>query len=147
MLAAADYTFLVTGEPPAPTEAADVFQAMPPGHTPDDMLKLGIRRDDERLLGILDLCRGYPAPGTWYIGLLLLHPDARGQGAGRAVIEALADFARTHGAQRLMLSVLEENVAALHFWSAVGFERIRTLPPRRFGVKDHARIEFESMVS
>ena len=144
MLACADYTLLVTGEPPTPDEATEFFDAVPPECASDAMLKLGVWRQDATdgpLLGLVDICRGYPAPEVWYVGLLLLHPDARGQGAGRAVTAGLVDLAKAAGAARLALSVVEENQAGLRFWQAVGFVPVRHLPPRCFGAKEQARIE------
>lgn len=82
----ADCTLMLTGEPPSQESGADFFAAAPNGKTPKDMLKLGVFGHAGKLIGLLDIARDHPAPGTWYLGLLLIDPVARGQGLGAAVV-------------------------------------------------------------
>lgn len=52
---------------------------------------------------------------------LAVHPDHRGQGIGRALIEAAAQTARQAGACRLTLEVLETNHVAQKLYQSEGF--------------------------
>jgi ribosomal protein S18 acetylase RimI-like enzyme len=137
----ADYTLMITGEPPKPNGGAEFFADMPDGKTPDDMLKLGARDSTGKLVGLIDMARDYPQPGIWYLGLLLIDPALRNRGIGAALAQALQQHAAESGATRMMLSVVKENTRALKFWRAQGFEVERELPARRFGTKDHPRFE------
>jgi hypothetical protein len=60
-----DYTLMLTGEPPNRDGGADFFAAVPGGKTIDDMLKLGAFDPAGKLIGLLDIARDHPAPGTW----------------------------------------------------------------------------------
>ncbi len=44
-------------------------------------------------------------PGTWRVRGMATAPEARGRGAGSAVLNALLDHARSHGAQRVWANV------------------------------------------
>jgi ribosomal protein S18 acetylase RimI-like enzyme len=142
----ADYTLMLTGEPPSHDGGADFFAAIPNGKTPGDMLKLGVFDPAGMLVGLMDIARDHPTPGTWYLGLLLLDPAVRGQGVGAAVMRGVREEAARNGATGLMLSVVAENARALKFWRAQGFAVTRELPAKRFGSKHHARLELISKI-
>jgi len=59
---------------------------------------------------------------------LYLVPGARGQGLGRAALEAAETLARVHGARALHLMYRVENVAAGRLYLSHGY----TSPPRVF---------------
>jgi ribosomal protein S18 acetylase RimI-like enzyme len=48
-------------------------------------------------------------------------PDARGAGVGRALLDAVADWASDRGCHRLVLSVTESNEVARRVYEAYGF--------------------------
>jgi len=125
--ACTDYHELVLGHPPGPAEAQSVYYAGPEaGRDPENKMLFGILKPDEvELVGVLDAFRDYPEPGTWYVGLLLLAPRARGGGLGREVVEVFAAEARTRGARELQLNVVTQNQAGLRFWKDVGFDEVR----------------------
>lgn len=52
---------------------------------------------------------------------MFVDPAARGQGFGRALVEALADFARTQGVAHLDLSVTDAAPEAERLYRAAGF--------------------------
>jgi len=142
----ADYTLMLTGEPPNHDSGAAFFAAVPDGKTREHMLKFGVFDSAGSLVGLLDIARDHPAQGTWYIGLLLIDPNIRGQGIGAAVMRGVRAEAARGGASRLVLSVVMENERALKFWKSQGFTVARELPPKRFGRKHHARFELMSSV-
>ena len=52
---------------------------------------------------------------------VMVHPDARGQGVGRAVTAALVDDARTAGVEVLTLDCRGNNHGALRLYASLGF--------------------------
>jgi ribosomal protein S18 acetylase RimI-like enzyme len=65
-------------------------------------------------------------------------PEARRQGVGSALIDAVVHWARTRGLSRLVLDVVETNTSAIAVYSRKGFVpngEVGTLPPPR----DHVR--------
>jgi ribosomal protein S18 acetylase RimI-like enzyme len=54
---------------------------------------------------------------------------------GSGIMNAFSEYTRRQGFTSLMLGVVEDNVAGLHFWQARGFKIIETSPPKPFGQK------------
>ena len=79
--------------------------------------------------------RNYPVDTTWWIGLLLLAPETRGQGLGRKVIDGFTEYVRLEKGRAIMLGVVEENRAAYRFWQQMGFELVSQTEPLIFGKK------------
>ncbi|WP_177174640.1 GNAT family N-acetyltransferase [Loktanella fryxellensis] len=59
---------------------------------------------------------------------VILGPAARGQGVGRAVMEALCAHARTAGMHSLFAGCSAENPGAIAFHTAIGFRPVAVLP-------------------
>jgi ribosomal-protein-alanine N-acetyltransferase len=55
---------------------------------------------------------------------LAVHPEARGAGVGRALVQRILDDAVAHGAVSVSLEVRPENVAGLALYRAMGFTQI-----------------------
>src|SRR5262249_18419633 len=83
-----DFIRLVTGHAPRPTDARDLLRDLPPGKSSEDKYVLGFTQNSGLLVGVLDVVQGYPDPVTWYIGLLMLDPQERGQGLGEKIYKA-----------------------------------------------------------
>ena len=60
-------------------------------------------------------------PGV-YVQDLYVHPGQRGQGLGRALIEAVRERAAEWGGRYVKLTVYDRNPAALAFYHGLGFE-------------------------
>lgn len=60
-------------------------------------------------------------PGTVELVSMWVDPPARGRGVGRALIEAVADWARGRGATRLHLWVTDTNAPAIALYHRAGF--------------------------
>ena len=56
-----------------------------------------------------------------YLEELYVKPDRRGNGLGRALLEAAMDAARTEGAEQMELGTSEDDVAARALYESVGF--------------------------
>jgi GNAT superfamily N-acetyltransferase len=66
-------------------------------------------------------------PSLWseeldsYLEELYVVPDRRGEGLGRALMEAAIDVARTEGAREMHLATSESDVAARALYESLGF--------------------------
>jgi len=66
-------------------------------------------------------------PSIWsqalecYLAELYVVPDRRGQGLGRALMEAAIDLARREGADHMDLGTSDDDVAARHLYESLGF--------------------------
>ncbi len=118
----ADFIQLATNQLPQPHAARDLLRELPPGKSQHDKFVLGFARTQATLIGVLDIVRGYPDPGTWYVGLLMFVPQERGQGLGRQVQAAVEQWVVQHGGRHLRLIVQAQNVKGLTFWRQGGFE-------------------------
>ncbi len=63
-----------------------------------------------------------------YLAELYVVPDRRGQGLGRALLEAAIELARAQGADRMDLGTSEDDVAARALYEKLGFTN-RERPP------------------
>lgn len=60
--------------------------------------------------------------GACYVGNVVVAPTARGQGAGRCLMEGMARVARErHGAQEVRVSCFNGNLQGLRFYHALGY--------------------------
>ena len=66
---------------------------------------------------------------------VILAPEARGKGAGRALVAGLEDVARAGGVHSLIAGVSSENPEGIAFHGAIGFAEVACLPQvgRKFG--------------
>lgn len=62
-----------------------------------------------------------------WIGGFGVSPELRGRGLGRELLEAAFAAARSRGAQRMQLEVLQHNPAAIALYESSGFARTRPL--------------------
>lgn len=78
-----------------------------------------VLEDDGRVVGT----GGVEAhtPGVLTLGIALL-PDARGQGGGRALLEAVVEHARACGAHKIELEVWPTNARAIALYASAGFQ-------------------------
>jgi ribosomal protein S18 acetylase RimI-like enzyme len=125
-LRCADFVEATTGHPPRDDEAARLLAVVPAGKIPADKQVLGLHRDGE-MVGVVELLRGHPGPTDWYIGLLLLAPEARGVGLGTSVVDEIVERVVAEGGRALHLIVRENNPRALAFWRRRGFEVVDRL--------------------
>jgi GNAT superfamily N-acetyltransferase len=134
----ADYVMLEQGGLPDEAMVVDFFFDHPPGTDLSQSFKLGLFAGAV-LVGIADMAFGYPEPQDAYIGLLLLDPAWRGQGKGSGFVAHLADSARTRGATRLLIAVLDDNRRGRAFWEREDFQLEKTFPPVDIGARTHVR--------
>jgi ribosomal protein S18 acetylase RimI-like enzyme len=92
-----------------------------------------LAREDGDPIGTATVAEYHAEPGIAHIYAMWVAPDARRTGAGRALLEAAASWARDRGCERLVLSVTESNATARAFYAAVGFVETGERRPLREG--------------
>lgn len=130
-----DYHQLVYGRPALPDEARNIPSERPPTLAPGQGHLFALRDAQGGLAGMLEALRDFPARGEWYIGLMLLAPEARGKGRGESVLNAYADYVRANGGRLLRIGVVEHNELALRFWTRVGFQPEQWVGPIVHGLR------------
>jgi GNAT superfamily N-acetyltransferase len=88
---------------------------------------------DGRRVGCV-FCVAADAPGTAQLRILLVHPDARGHGVGRRLVDTCTAFARDAGYARVRLWTNDVLAAARRIYLAAGFRLVARQEHRSFGV-------------
>ena len=100
---------------------------------PDPRLGGWIAELDGRRVGCV-LCVPSPdLPDTAVLRILLVTPDARGQGAGSALVSACLDHARAAGCRTVTLWTNDVLTSARKIYQAAGFTLDDEGPEHRFG--------------
>ena len=134
---ATDYVTLERGPTPPADSARDLFEGeVPAGVDRSRTLRLGLM-GVAGLDGVAEVVLGHPRPDDAYLGLLLLAPEARGRGAGRAMLARVEAEARDRGAQRLLVAVLDANPRGRAFWDREGFAVESRFTGLAFGARRH----------
>lgn len=102
-------------------EAYSLFAMLPPGREPCHKYLYGVYAED-RLVGCLDVIRGYPEPSFAYVGLFVLEQEQRDQGFG-AKLWNLAEtiIGSWNEIKKWRLGVALQNKAAERFWHRMEF--------------------------
>jgi GrpB-like predicted nucleotidyltransferase (UPF0157 family)/GNAT superfamily N-acetyltransferase len=140
-----DFFLFQNGLPPGEDDAREFFEQVPPQCDRAQKLPIGIFHS-ERLVGVLDVLRGYRTGLEWYIGFMLLAPTFRGRGFGTEIHSEFVSYARSAGAHRLLIAVLEANESGRRFWLRLGYRKVKDYPPRQFGKCLHSLTEFEMVL-
>jgi GNAT superfamily N-acetyltransferase len=128
-----DFYRRVYGRPANPDEAKLLPLDRPPGLPPEKGHMMALRDAGGKLVGVMEGIRDFPGPDEWYLGLLLLAPEVRGQRRGEAVIQGYEAWVRGQGAKLLRLGVAEPNPAAHRFWLRVGYREEQWVGPVQMG--------------
>ena len=120
-----DFEILVTGHPPGPYAAQALLTDAPPDHPLRDKFVIGAWTG-HGLTAAVELLRDFPERHVWYLGLLLVAPEDRGQGLGERLLAALKTWIVSQEGRAIRLIVQEQNPAALRFWTRNGFVQIGT---------------------
>lgn len=94
-----------------------------------------LARSEGRLVALAVTLGHHPDPAEpepW-LGLLMVHGDARREGHGRRLASYVEDRFRAEGHTGLRLAVLENNPRALAFWISLGYEETDRRPDRAHG--------------
>ncbi|MCR4404289.1 MAG: GNAT family N-acetyltransferase [Candidatus Acetothermia bacterium] len=80
--------------------------------------KIYVGEVGEELVGTVSLSREGQA---WYLGTVMVAPQHRRRGYGRALVEAACAEARARGVKRVILHVREDNAPAKNLYLSLGF--------------------------
>jgi GNAT superfamily N-acetyltransferase len=138
-----DYFEMVEGRRPKGDAARRELRTTPPGVPREYLAPLGLFAVNGALVGMILALRHFRRENQWYLSLQLLEPRWRSRGAGRELYLAFEAWARSEGADSILLSVVDVNQRASHFWEALGFGLPRCYPKQAFGRKRHVLIEYE----
>ncbi len=94
--------------------------ALPPDGSYDDKFLFVITQGDQ-VVGMIDIIRGYPERATWYLPLLFLAKELRGQGSGRRALHAIYAWVRTQGGAAVSVGVAEGNSLGRWLYATEGF--------------------------
>ncbi|MEM9906834.1 MAG: GNAT family N-acetyltransferase [Cyanobacteria bacterium P01_D01_bin.44] len=133
----ADFFVMTNGTPAAPTAAVEEFTDIPDSKMPEDIRVFGLTDSHDYLIGTLIGVQQYPDADTWWIGLMLLTPEYRGQGIGHDFYRAFEQWIAQQGYRFIALCAISPNIAGRQFWQRMGFEERRKTAPRVYGTKTH----------
>lgn len=133
-----EFALLSDGRPPSVTAAREEFDALPYGKTSEDKYLFGLFDSLDELIGMIESLRHYPDNQTWWLGLMMLSPQYRGQKIGSQFYQGFENWVSAQEIKQVSLSVIEANEAGLKFWKSLGFKVIEKRKPRQFGNKMHA---------
>ena len=108
-----DYLFEFDGRT-EPYTSLDAYWAEP------ERLPFLIEADNE----VVGFCLIRIRDDGWSIAEFSVVPERRRAGVGAMAVEAVAERARTAGAEHLEAKVHPDNTGALPFWLAVGFRKV-----------------------
>ena len=102
------------------------------GAPPDPRLGGWVAELDGRRVGCV-LCVPGPEPALAVLRILLVTPEARGHGAGRALVDTCVAHARAAACTELTLWTNDVLASARRIYEAVGFELVDSDPHHSFG--------------
>jgi [ribosomal protein S18]-alanine N-acetyltransferase len=92
---------------------------------PDSLLLVARRYDrDEKGRAILGFIAGWTVEDELHVNNLASHPEYRGKGIGRSLMEAAVDEAMLRGAAFVLLEVRATNEAAQALYRKLGFSYV-----------------------
>jgi Acetyltransferase (GNAT) family len=128
----------VHGQPPAPDEAQQEFEDLPPaGMTYTEKWLLGFFDEGGELQGMATVWSDFLAPRVWHIGLFIIATPLHGSGVAHGVYGALEAWMRQAGATWLRLGVVQGHTRAECFWLGRGYAALRERGPITMGQQDN----------
>lgn len=104
-----------------PDGALSILGALPEGTTYADKFVFGAYQS-EKLIGCVDLIRGYPDSETAMLGLLIISETHQKSGLGRAVFQAVEKIVISWpGMRKVRIGVIQANDIVFPFWRSLGF--------------------------
>ena len=103
--------------------AESMAEEFPDASPSDENAVFDLVADDGAIVGYLWVGEDHSDdPSAWWVWDVVVDADRRGQGHGRAAMQLAEDYARSHGALTLGLSVFTFNNAARALYESLGYE-------------------------
>ncbi len=115
------YFEIVQDAPPGPAEFQSTITELAPGKNYEDKFVYCVLGANENIVAVIDIYRDYPEEGIWFVGLLFVARDKRGQGLGSRLVEAIGSHVAMQGGHAARIAVADENTGAMRFWERAGF--------------------------
>lgn len=80
-----------------------------------------VAEEDDRIIGYIGM---YVSAPEGEITNVAVAPNARGKGTGKALVEAVKQWALDHGVTRIVLEVRVSNAPAIHIYETAGFVKL-----------------------
>ena len=122
--ACADFSLLVEGRLPEKNDGREILTKLPPEKNIEDKIVLGVFNEQNELVAVIDLIKGYKNQDEWTLGLLMITPSERGHGLGKILHEYIKNLAAEAQAKFLRLGVAIINERAHKFWLSVGYRDV-----------------------
>ncbi len=124
------YAEHANGHPSGAAGAQSLFSTVPPGVTHDNKYLYGFMIDGPAMVGCVDIIRGWPAPDTVLIALLLLDATHQDQGLDESAYHAVEEKVRRWPEiDTIQVCAVRSTDAALPFWLRMGFARTDEVHP------------------
>jgi GNAT superfamily N-acetyltransferase len=142
-----DYFEMVEGRRPKGDTALRELRTTPAGVPLEYLNPFGLFAVNGALVGVILAVRHFRRENQWYLSLQLMEPKWRGRRVGQEVYLAFEAWAKLEKADSILLSVVDANKRASHYWEGLGFGLPRCYPAQAFGRKRHVLIEYEKMLA
>ena len=85
---------------------------------------VGILAEEEGL--VVGFLTGMAVVHELHLHNIAVHPDYRGKGVGKGLLEAADNYCRSHDLRRILLEVRQDNEIARHLYQSRGFVAVGT---------------------
>ena len=120
-----DYYGSYYGEYTITDVAKEIFEDIPSNKDYIDKFVFGVYKNDNELVGIVDIVRDFPVNEEWIIGLILIELNERKNKLGTKIHKSLIKWATSLGAKSFRIGVIKDNYIAIKFWSCLGYKKIK----------------------
>lgn len=134
-----DFSELIEGRPPEKDAGKSILLDLPPGKELKDKYVFGVYKENDVLIGVIDIIKDYKETGEWIIGLLMIDPSERGNSLGRKLHNIIKTWVLEEHGKILRIGVVEENNRGYKFWCEMGYVEVDRVK-MTYGDKEHTVI-------
>lgn len=131
-----DYFIIDQGQEADSNAALEILEALPPNKSHSDKHVLGVYDCNNKLIGLIDIVKGFVDVDEWMLGLLLIDTNERGKGLGSKIHSCLTSWVKNNNGSKIRIAVFDNNIPALDFWKRIGYKTIKKSLMVREGKKD-----------
>lgn len=113
-----------TNSAPTVESLTEIISRLPENVVPKDKYFVGFY-DNEQLVSVLELITGYPESNDAFIGWFMVDGHLQRQGIGSQIFADVRAAMTGQGYDYLSLQCEKENIDAIAFWKAQGFQSVK----------------------